>query len=188
LNAQGERPLDDLTRSPRVLARTSNYETLKAVSKGLKEFGASFGFVPTLDSARDYIGRHKIDGIFVDLEVAGSQELIGSIGQGTCNRNAVVFACVPSPTESPITLVSEANFLLQKLLSVESVLANVAAAKDNMARERRRYFRHIVRFPVIIAAGGTEQQAIMTNLSEGAWPYTPQKQSSVPRSLSLRLT
>ena len=58
---------------------SNNYETLTAVKNGLKEFGAHLGFVPTIDYARDYLARRKIDGIFVDMEVPGAAELVQSI-------------------------------------------------------------------------------------------------------------
>jgi response regulator RpfG family c-di-GMP phosphodiesterase len=146
---------------------SENYQTLTAVSQAIKQIGASLGFAPAADSAHEYLQRRKVDGIFVDMEVSGAENLIASIRQGMSNRHAVVFACVPSPTASPVVFVTGATFLLQKPLTMESVAANLNAAQEMMAREKRQYFRLPVNLPVFLMADGVEQRAMMTNLSEG---------------------
>jgi hypothetical protein len=120
-----------------------------------------------VDSAHDYLQQRKVDGIFVDVEVSGARNLITSIRQGMSNRKAVVFACVPRPTASPFVFVTGATFLLQKPLTIESVVANLNAAQEMMAREKRQYSRLPVNLPVFLTAGGVVQRAMMTNLSEG---------------------
>lgn len=150
-----------------LLLVSTDYQILAVVTRGAKQFGGNLGFVPTIDSARDYLGRRKVDGVFVDLDLPGARELMLSIRDGMSNRNAVVLACVPGAAESPIKLVSGANFILQKPLSEESVVSFLNAARDMMARERRRYFRHPVNVPVYVTADGKEQRAMMTDVSEG---------------------
>ncbi len=146
---------------------SNNYKTLTAVTGGLKQFGASFGFVPTTDSAREYLGRRKMDGIIVDLQVHGALDLIQAIRKGSSNRYAAVFACLESAQESPAALAAGANFFLHQPLTAESVLSHVTAAQTMMAQERRRFFRHPVSLPVFLAAGGAQQRAMMVNVSEG---------------------
>lgn len=146
---------------------SNNFTTLTAVTEGLKQLRASFGFVPNSDSAQRYIERRRLDGIFVDLEVPGALDLIQSIRQGSSNRLAVVFACVPNDKGSPSTLVPGANFLLEKPLTVESVVSHTTAAQEMMARERRRYFRHPLNLSVSLKADEVDQLARMTNLGEG---------------------
>lgn len=146
---------------------STDYKTLTAVAGALKQFETRLGFVPTAEAARDYVARRKIDGIFVDLEIAGAVDLINFIRQGSCNRHTMVFGCRGTGIESPETLEARVNFLLQKPLSEEIVVSHVTAAREVMARERRRYFRHPVSLPVSLTANGTEQRGRMTNLSEG---------------------
>ena len=146
---------------------STDYKTLTAVAGALKEFGASLGFVPIAEAARDYVERRKIDGIFVDLEIPGAVELINSLRQGRANRHAMVFGCRGTGIEPPELLEARVNFLLQKPLTEEVVLSHVKAAQEVMGRERRRYFRHPVNLPVSLSAGGAEQRGRMTNLSEG---------------------
>lgn len=146
---------------------SNNFKTLTAVTEGLKEFGASFGFVPTSDSAQRYIERHKLDGIFVDLEIPGALDLIQSIRQGSSNRLTVIFACLGDDKESAATLVPGANFFLAKPLTASSVVSHATAAQEMMTRERRRYFRHPLNLSVALKSDGGEQWARMTNLGEG---------------------
>ncbi len=146
---------------------SSDYKTLTAVTGGLKQFGASLSFVPTSESARDFIGRRKLDGIFVDLEVAGALELIRGIRAGSSNKLAMIFACIAGAKETTATLVAGANFLVQQPVTAETIVSHVSAAKDMMDRERRRYFRHPLNLPVSIKAGGAEQRAKMINLGDG---------------------
>jgi DNA-binding response OmpR family regulator len=145
---------------------SGDYKTLSAVGEGLRRVGATFGFVPTADSAGDYIRRRRVDGIFVDLDVPSAVELIHAIRQGTSNRNSAVFACIPNVKQSPAMIVPGANFLLHKPLDVEVVVSHVTAAQDMMTRERQRYFRHPVSLPVSMTIAETEQHAMITNLSE----------------------
>jgi CheY-like chemotaxis protein len=146
---------------------STDYKTLTAVTGGLKQFGASLDFVPTPDSARDYIARRKIDAVFVDLDVPGALDLILSIREGSSNRHAVIFACVRNAAESPSALGAGANFVIHKPVSVEGILSHLTAARSVMLRERHRYFRHVVSLPVALALKGTEHRAMITNISEG---------------------
>ncbi len=162
---------------------SNNYKTLSVVKGGFEELGAHFGFVPTSELAHDYIGRHKIDGIFVDFEVPGALDLIHSIRLGSSNRYAVIFACVRSATESTAMCAAGANFFLQKPLTVESVVSSITRAQDMMAREQRRFFRHPVSLPVLLTVNGTQQRTMMINLSEGGMAVRGAKQVACPSAV-----
>ena len=61
-----------------------------------------------------------------------------------------------------------ANFVLQKPISALNAKRCLGAAINFMIRERRRYFRHPVEMPAIIAFGeGEKLKATVTNISEG---------------------
>jgi hypothetical protein len=162
---------------------SNNYQTLTAVADGLRQIGASFDFASTSEAGRDYIGRRKVDGIIVDLDVPGAHDLIRSIRQGTSNRGAVVFACLPSGDTSPVALVAGATFLLSQPLTPESVASQVSAARNSMVRERRRYFRYPLSLPVHLTSNGVEQRAMMTNLSEGGMAVYIVKPVEYPRMI-----
>jgi hypothetical protein len=146
---------------------SNDYTTMTAISKGIKKFGARFVLVPTAHDARECLGRRKIDGVFVDMEVPGALGLVESIRKGTSNSKAVIFACGASAKESTLTLNAGANFLLRRPLSEENVTMHLAIAKDLLVREQRRYFRHAVNLPVVLKDGEVEMQGRMTNLSGG---------------------
>jgi hypothetical protein len=150
-----------------LLLVSNSHHTLAAVTGGLKEIDATLNFASSSEAARDHIARRRVDGIIVDLDLPGAQDLILSIRKGVSNRGAVVFACLPSASQSPVALVTGATFLLQQPLSPECVASHVTAARNLMLQERCRYFRYAAHFPVALTAGGTEEQAMMTILSEG---------------------
>jgi DNA-binding response OmpR family regulator len=146
---------------------SGDYTTATAISRGLKNCGAKFSLSPSAEAARECLGRRKFDGVFVDVEVPGALGLISAIRKGTSNSKAVIFACVQSSKESILPLGAGANFLLLKPLTAESVSLHITIAKTLLERERRRYFRHSVTLPVRLKDAEGEQNARMTNLSEG---------------------
>lgn len=146
---------------------SADYTTLKTVTAGLKRFGANISCMTTMDSARSYVGRRKVDGIILDLQVGSVLDLIATIRKGTSNRNAVIFACVANRQESNSALQAGANMVLQRPLEVESIIKSVGAARELMMKERRRYFRHAVSISVSITANKTEQPAMTVNIGEG---------------------
>jgi len=146
---------------------SSDYATMHAVSKGVDKYGGKFVLVPAAEDARQYLNRRKTDGVFVDLEVPGALALIESIRKGAANSKVVIFACGTTSKEYTRTLNAGANFLLRKPVSLDSVALHITIAKEQLTRERRRYFRHPVNLPVLLKEGEQEQCARMTNLSEG---------------------
>jgi len=155
------------TKALAFLLIANNYQTLTAVADGLGQVGASFDFASTSEAGGEYVGRRKVDGIIVDLDVPGAEDLIRSIRQGTSNRGAVVFACLPSDNRSPVAVVTGATFLLPRPLTPESVASQVSAARSSMLREHRRFFRYPLSLPVYLVSNGAEQRGMMANLSEG---------------------
>jgi CheY-like chemotaxis protein len=146
---------------------SSDYDTMNAVSGGVKKYGAKFILVPTAEAARDCLNRRKIDGVFVDLDVPGALGVMEAIRKGTSNSKAVIFACVADARENTLTLSAGANFLLRKPLTEDSVALHITIAKELLERDQRRYFRHAVNLPVVLKDGAFEQHARITNLSEG---------------------
>jgi len=146
---------------------SSDYAAVTAISRGVKKYEAKSNLSPGADSARDSLRRHKVDGVFVDMEAPGALELIVDIRKGTSNSKTVIFACVQSSKESTVTLSAGANFLLLKPLTAEGVALHISISKEMMEREHRRYFRHPVNLPVLLKDADGDQRARMANLSEG---------------------
>ena len=146
---------------------SNDYAMVQAVSSGVQKYGAKFALVPEAETAREYLNRRKIDGVFVDMEVPGAIALIESIRKGASNSKVVIYACGRNPKEHTSTLNAGANFLLRKPLVVDSVALHITIAKELLERERHRYFRHAVNLPVVLKEGEAQQRARITNLSEG---------------------
>src|SRR5882724_10198766 len=127
---------------------SSDYAAVTAISRGVKKYEAKSNLSPWADSARDSLRRHKVDGVFVDMEAPGALELIVDIRKGTSNSKTVIF-------------------LLLKPLTAEGVALHISISKEMMEREHRRYFRHPVNLPVLLKDADGDQRARMANLSEG---------------------
>lgn len=163
---------------------SNNHKTLAAVAEGLEQIGIKFNFAPTSEAGRDYVGRRKVDGIIVDLDVPGAHELISSIRHGNSNPSAAVFACLPRSDGPSVAVVPGATALLPHPLTAETVASLVSAARASMLGERRRYFRYPVDLPIRLVGGGGEQRGKMTSLSEGGMAvYT---MSSIGRTQAIQ--
>ncbi|HKV60716.1 MAG TPA: PilZ domain-containing protein [Candidatus Acidoferrum sp.] len=146
---------------------SNDYATLTAVSGGVKKYEAKLALVPNAEAAKELLGRRKIDAVFVDLEVDGALLLIEAVRKGASSARAAIFACVKTPADTTQALSAGANFALRAPLTIEGVALHITIAKEILLRERRRYFRHPVNLTVMLKEGSEEQQARMTNLSEG---------------------
>jgi len=174
-----------LMKSVEFLLVSDNYQTFTAVAEGLQRAGASFYFARTIEDGRDYVGRRKVEGIIVDLDVPGARDLILFVRESTLNRSAVVFACLPAGQNSPVAFVTGATFFLPHSLTPEVVAARASALRDIMLRERRRFFRYTVSLPVYISSSGSEQRAVMTSLSEGGMAVHTVKPVKYPAVIEL---
>ena len=150
---------------------SSNPETLTAVRNGLKQFPAHLNFVPSIDLAREFLGRRKTEGIFVDLGAFEMQDLIHWIRANELNRPAIIFACLPSVKGSTAVMVTGADFLLHKPLTADGVASFISSALGKMNRERRRYYRHPVNLSATLIIGGVKELVRMTDLGEGGMAF-----------------
>ena len=150
---------------------SSNPETLTAVRNGLKQFPSHLNFVPSIDLAREFLRRRKTEGIFVDLGAFETQELIHWIRADELNRPAVIFACLPSAKGSTTVLVTGADFLLHKPLTVQGVASFISSALGKMNRERRRNYRHPINLSATLIIGGVKELVRMTDLGEGGMAF-----------------
>jgi hypothetical protein len=85
----------------------------------------------------------------------------------TKNARAFAFVCVNNEAESAVALRGGANALLTRPLSADGISARVNAFKSIIASERRRYQRHDVTLPVVVATGENTYQGIIENISQG---------------------
>jgi len=165
------------------LVVTNDYPTAIAAAAGLKQANATMMLAPSCEEASGYAGRHKFDGVIVDLNLAGSRDLIMDLRQGVSNREVIVFVCLPKDKDASSVLVPGANYLIHHPVTAERVFSHVAAVKNRMTTERRRFFRYPVDLPVFLTANGVQQRAVMTNLSEGGMALRISRAIGHPRTV-----
>ena len=156
-----------LTTRLELLLVSNDYATLTTVKTAAARLGAGLACMADSEAGCDYIGRRKIDGILLDLEMPAWQQVLDALRLGTSNRFAVVFACTGNRLDGKEARGRGAHSVLPKPLGVDDVVSHVQSVRDLMIRERRRYFRHQVYLPLTLTVNGAEQHALITNISEG---------------------
>lgn len=145
----------------------SDIAAYKTITRSLGKINPVVDYTSGVATAKAFIERRKIDGIFLDMQLEGALELVQSVRQGGSNRNAVVFACVrPDQDASPL-LNAGINFVLYKPLLANAVLDALDSASSMIATERKRYLRYQLMVPVMIRLREEEQKAITANVSRG---------------------
>ncbi|HEV2962148.1 MAG TPA: response regulator [Candidatus Angelobacter sp.] len=144
-----------------------DYPALRAITKAVADSGGKLSCAPSPASALEYIARRKLDGIIVDLRVAGAMELIEAVRNGKSNKSSVVFACVTSSSEVTLALSAGANFVVHHPFTTEKIGQLFQSAAPLMAAEKRRYFRYPLVAPVNLKTDAKDPRATMSNLSEG---------------------
>jgi CheY-like chemotaxis protein len=132
-------------------------------------------------AALAYITRRKLDGIFIDMRIAGAMNLIGSIRRGSSNRFAVVFACAGEHEDASRLLNAGANFVVHKPPDPAEIATVLGSARQMMAAERKRYLRHQLTLSVTLKTPSGEQKATTSNISRGGMAVRGM-QSLVPGS------
>lgn len=156
-----------LSTEMHLLLVSNDYATLKAVRAAAGQLGADLACMATAEAGCDYVGRRKIDGIILDMEIPAWEQVLEALRLGTSNHFAVAFVCTGNRVVGKEARARGAHVVLQKPLSAGDVVCHVQSARDLMIRERRRYFRHQVYLPLGLTVNGSEQHALLTNLSEG---------------------
>jgi CheY-like chemotaxis protein len=156
-----------LSSEMHLLLVSNDYATLKAIRTAAAQLGADLACMATSEAGCDYVGRRKIDGIILDLELPAWELVLEALRLGTSNHFAVAFACTGNRLVGKEARARGAHVVLQKPLRVDDFVSNVQSARDLMIQERRRYFRHQVYLPLTLTVNGAAQHALITNLSEG---------------------
>lgn len=149
------------------LVISSDIAAYKTITRSLNKINPVVDYTSGIATAKAFIERRKIDGIFLDTELEGAMELVKSLRQGGSNRNSVVFACARSGEDAAPLLNGGINFVLYKPLLANAVLDALDSASSLIAAERKRYSRYQLMVPVMIRLREEEQKAITSNVSRG---------------------
>lgn len=115
----------------------------------LKALGIAPSVYPQPTSAFSMLKRQKIDAFFVDRESDPELSVLQRMRTSPSSSGAVAFAIVPERT-SVAEASRLADFVMDKPLAEMSVNRAVRAAYGIMLNERKRYFRHSVRLPILV--------------------------------------
>lgn len=145
----------------------SDMAAYKTITRTLAKTNPVVDYTSGIATARAFIERRKIDGIFLDMDLGGSMELIQHIRQGGSNRFTVIFACASAGQSASILLQAGVNFVLYKPLLPNAVLDALDSASPMIVSERKRYLRYQLVVPVMLRLQEKEQQATTANVSRG---------------------
>lgn len=154
------------TRSPEFLVVSSDVAIVNNVAAAVRLVRGILNYAARTSIACGYIARRRIDGIFVDMTLPASLELLHRVRHSSSNRAAVIFAYLGELPESQPTIRAGANFVLQPPLLPEKMAQIFTVAAKTMATEKRRYFRYPLMVPVELQ-NERLVESTMSNLSEG---------------------
>src|SRR5229473_2752726 len=126
--SQGQVYVDNERKGLDLLVVCDDYQVLKAASEWINKASGRVNCVPDAASAKTYITRRKMDGIVLDMRMAGSLELITAIRSGNSNRLSIIFACVAGAQEVTTILQMGANFILHAPWTEEKFVQAFKAA------------------------------------------------------------
>ncbi|HWX94528.1 MAG TPA: response regulator [Terriglobales bacterium] len=120
-------------------------------------------------SGAEILSSAKFDAVIVDCDdLQGGVDVLRSLRQNASNKTSVSFAILNGKTTTHQAFEMGANFVLQKPVTTAGTLRCFHTALAFMIREKRRYFRCAVEFPVVLVCSQSEEiKATATNLSEG---------------------
>src|ERR1700730_5533271 len=137
--------------------------------------------------ASEVLIAEKFDAVIVDCDdLPGGVEVLEGLRATPSNANSVTFAIVNGKkTTTQQAFGMGVNFVLHKPLSALNASRCFHAALGFMLRERRRYFRHELKMPVVLVLGEKQIKATCTNISEGGIAISTNK--ALPKSAKPRL-
>lgn len=145
----------------------SDIAAYKTITRTLAKTNPVVDYTSGIATAKAFIERRKIDGIFLDMELPGALGLVQAVRQGGSNRFSVIFACALSGAEAGALLSAGVNFVLYKPLLNNAVLDALESASPMIISERKRYLRYQLMVPVMLRLQEQEQKAVTANVSRG---------------------
>lgn len=123
----------------------------------------------TADSALRKLTRQRFEAVIVDCADDGANEVLRSVRNAPCNKQAVAVAIVEPIVGLKAVFEVGAHFVLYRPVSSERAKASFRAARALMKSERRRNTRVAVQIPVVMrsSGAGNNMKVHTVDLSEG---------------------
>ena len=144
-------------------------ETLRVLRSALAKLDIAVQVCTGAEAATEVLTAKKFDAVIVDCDdMHGGIGVLQQVRKERSNKSSVTFAMLNGVTDVRTVFQMGAGFVLQKPITVTNALRSFQAAYGLMHRERRRYFRLPVVFPVTLTfAHSPEMKVTASNLSEG---------------------
>ena len=153
--------------SPEFLVVCNDRSVFKVLAAAIRQVNGRLNCAPSAHGAGCYLARRKVDGIVIDMKVAGALELVQRARTGSTNKSSVIFACMGATSEAQFALRAGANFVMYRPLPPGKIARMFSVAAGMMAAEKRRSYRHPLMVPVELKVNGRDAESTMSNLSEG---------------------
>lgn len=121
------------------------------------------------DSALRKLTRQRFEAVIVDCADDGANEVLRSVRNAPCNKQAVAVAIVEPVVGLKAVFDVGAHFVLYRPVSSERAKSSFRAARALMKSERRRNARIAVEIPVVMRStgAGNNMKVQTVDLSEG---------------------
>lgn len=142
--------------------------TIKQVRESMQQFDMNPEVCGDVGAALVLLNQRKFEAVIVDLLLGdAANEVLDKVRRSPSNRTAVIFAVSGNDAETAGAFKAGTNFVLRRPLSAASIGRSLKVAYGLILRERRRYFRCPVEFPVAICRPGmAEIHGQTLNISE----------------------
>jgi hypothetical protein len=152
---------------PRALVVTLDPWLGTTFSDVSKEFGI---YTQTSSSARgvpEELGRERFEALLVDFDtVSDSAPILVTLRGSPSNKSAIVLAVATGAERRQQAISLGVNFVFERPLEIKDLRVALTTAYELMVRERRRYFRCSIEFPVqLTRSNSTEIQCTTANVS-----------------------
>lgn len=144
-------------------------DTLRVLRSALAKLDIVVHVCTGPEAATEVLTAKKFDAIIIDCDdMHGGIGILQQVRKERSNKSSVTFAMLNGVTDVRTVFQMGAGFVLQKPITLTNALRSFQAAYGLMHRERRRYFRLPVEFPVTLTfAHSPEMKVMASNLSEG---------------------
>jgi ActR/RegA family two-component response regulator len=134
-----------------VLLVSQDAIAIEQLSESMQRFGLSAERCSEVSSALERLERSKFEAVIVDSRLGSQAEMVmEGVRQSPSNKYAVVFAVSDSEGDAIGAFKAGSTFVLRRPLTADSIDLSLKTAYGLILRERRRYFRCPVDFPVAI--------------------------------------
>ena len=129
------------------------------------------------DSALRKLTRQRFEAVIVDCADDGANEVLRSVRNAPCNKQAVAVAIVEPIVGLKAVFDVGAHFVLYRPVSSERAKSSFRAARALMKSERRRNARIAVQIPVVMRSTGpgNNMKVQTVDLSEGGMAVKVQR-------------